>query len=145
MVLLRRTVIGYLTKHGLLFQPKRSKTKQIATCKRMLSRFVQAWYMELLPILAGSCRYLLLLWLVIAVTLVLVLQNSLDQSLIQISWLLLVVHVMEHMQCFFSAEAQNTHFSYKGKRIAATLSKCKRLHFAKRKDIISVYWQVQWK
>ena len=27
MVLLRRTVIGYLTKHGPFFQPKRSKTK----------------------------------------------------------------------------------------------------------------------
>ena len=39
-----------------------------------------------------------------------VLQNSLGQSLIQIIWLLLVVHIMEHMQYFFSAEAQNTHF-----------------------------------
>ena len=68
MVLLRRTVIGYLTNHGPLFQPKRSKTKTNrdlqaharALCASMVHVIASnsGWFMSLFaPVVIGHSSY----------------------------------------------------------------------------------------
>ena len=68
MDLLRRTVIGYLTKHGPFFQPKRSKTKTNrdlheharALCASMVHVIASnsGWFMSLFaPVVIGHSSY----------------------------------------------------------------------------------------
>ena len=68
MVLPRRTVIGYLTKHGPLFQPKRSKTKTnrdlqahaLGLCASMVHVIASnsGWFMSLFaPVVIGHGSY----------------------------------------------------------------------------------------
>ena len=140
----------FLTKHGPLFQQKRSKTKTnrdlqahaLALCASMVHVIASnsGWFMSLFaPVVIGYSSYFGFGF-----------KNSLDQSLIQIIWLLLVVHIMKRMQSFFSAEAQNTHFytyrcsSFKVQ--AASFCKQEGYHFCILISAIKiVYWScVTW-